>query len=157
MKVLPKIGEAELDALGLAGQRLYAANGFTFAQEGRSNAMLDKTWMRLAEGKKMLIDVASYPDLTFSDTPFGLDTPWYSKTLKNGYRIAGVKLSLDGSPQGKTAFLSQPYFIPPHGQPSSFRGLPDHSGRRGESQDRPCAMRRAGSSSLTATATPPVT
>ncbi len=89
VKVLPKIGEAELDALGLAGQRLYAANGFTFAQEGRSNAMLDKTWMRLAEAKKMLIDVASYPDLTFSDTPFGMDTPWYSKTLKNGYRIAG--------------------------------------------------------------------
>jgi predicted amidohydrolase YtcJ len=124
VKVLPKIGDAELDALGLAGQRLYAANGFTFAQEGRSNAMLDKTWMRLAEGKKMLIDVASYPDLTFSDTPFGMDTPWYSRTIKNGYRIAGVKLSFDGSPQGKTAFLSQPYFIPPHGQPASFRGYP---------------------------------
>ena len=124
VKVLPTIGEAEMDALALAGQRLYAANGFTFAQEGRSNAMLDKTWMRLAEGKKMLIDVASYPDLTFSDTPFGLDTPWHGKKLKNGYRIAGVKLSLDGSPQGKTAFLSQPYFIPPHGQPSSFVGYP---------------------------------
>jgi predicted amidohydrolase YtcJ len=124
LKVLPKIGDAELDALGQAGQRLYAANGFTFAQEGRSNAMLDKTWIRLAEAKKMLIDVVSYPDLTFSDTPFGLDTPWHSKTLKNGYRIAGVKLSLDGSPQGKTAFLSQPYFIPPHGQPASFRGYP---------------------------------
>ena len=124
VKVLPTIGDAEIDALGLAGQRLYAANGFTFAQEGRSNAMLDKTWMRLAEAKKMLIDVASYPDLTFSDTPFGLDTPWYGKTLKNGYRIAGVKLSLDGSPQGKTAFLSQPYFIPPQGQPASFRGYP---------------------------------
>lgn len=123
-KVLPKIGEAEMDALGLAGQRLYAENGFTFAQEGRSNAILDKTWMRLAEGKKLLIDVASYPDITFADTPFGLDTPWYSKTLKNGYRIAGVKLSFDGSPQGKTAFLSQPYFIPPHGQPASFRGYP---------------------------------
>jgi predicted amidohydrolase YtcJ len=124
VKVLPKIGEAEMDALGLAGQRLYAENGFTCAQEGRSNAMLDKTWMRLAEGKKLLIDVASYPDLTFSDTPFGLDTPWYSKAMKDGYRIAGVKLSFDGSPQGKTAFLSQPYFIPPHGQQSSFRGYP---------------------------------
>ncbi len=124
VKVLPAMGEAELDSLAVAGQRLYAANGFTFAQEGRSNAMLDKTWMRMAEAKKMLIDVASYPDMTFSDTPFGLDTPWYSKTMKDGYRIAGVKFSFDGSPQGKTAFLSQPYFIPPHGQPSSFVGYP---------------------------------
>lgn len=124
VKVLPAMGEAELDSLGVAGQRLYAANGYTFAQEGRSNAVLDKTWVRLAEAKKMLIDVASYPDLTFSDTPFGLDTPWYSPAMKNGYRIAGVKLSFDGSPQGKTALLSQPYFLPPHGQPSSFVGYP---------------------------------
>jgi predicted amidohydrolase YtcJ len=124
VKVLPKMGEAELDSLGIAGQRLYAANGYTLAQEGRSNIISDKTWMRLAEANKMLIDIASYPDLTFSDTPFGLDTPWHSKTFNNRYRIAGVKLSFDGSPQGKTAFLSQPYFIPPHGQPSNFLGYP---------------------------------
>ena len=124
LKLLPKLGEAELESIGLAGQRFYAANGFTFAQEGRSSAVLDKTWMRLAEAKKMLIDVASYPDMTFSDTPFGLDTPWHSKVLQNGYRIAGVKLSFDGSPQGKTAFLSQPYFIAPHGLPSGFVGYP---------------------------------
>lgn len=124
VKVLPTIGEAELDALGLAGQRLYASFGYTFAEEGRSTATADKLWARLAEGKKLLIDVASYPDMTFSDTPYGMDTPWYSKSMKNGYRIAGVKLSFDGSPQGKTAFLSQPYFIPPHGQPSNFRGYP---------------------------------
>lgn len=124
VKVLPAMGEAELDRLAVAGQRLYAANGFTFAQEGRSNALLDKTWMRLAGAKRMLIDVASYPDMTFSDAPFGLDTPWHSTAMKDGYRIAGVKFSFDGSPQGKTAFLSQPYFIPPHGQPSSFVGYP---------------------------------
>jgi hypothetical protein len=70
----------------------------------------------------MLIDVISYPDISSNEKPFGLDTPWYSKTMKNGYRIAGVKISLDGSPQGKTAFLSQPYFVPPHGLPSNFTG-----------------------------------
>lgn len=124
LKVMPKMGEAELDGLALAGMRSYAANGYTFAQEGRSMKTIDEAWIRLAEGNKMLIDLVSYPDMTFADAPFGLDTPWYSKTLKNGYRIAGVKLSFDGSPQGKTAFLSQPYFVPPHGQPSSFRGYP---------------------------------
>ncbi len=44
--------------------------------------------------------------------------------MKNGYRIAGVKISLDGSPQGKTAFLTQPYLVPPHGSPASFVGYP---------------------------------
>jgi predicted amidohydrolase YtcJ len=40
----------------------------------------------------------------------------------NGFRIGGVKFSFNGSPQGKTAYLSQPDLIPPHGQSSSYRG-----------------------------------
>lgn len=80
--------------------------------------------MRLAEAKKMLIDVVSYPDLIATDVPYGLDTPWHSRTMKNGYRIGGVKLCFDGSPQGETAYLSQPYFITPHGSPSNYRGYP---------------------------------
>ncbi len=123
-KLLPKMGEAEFDAIARAGMKLYAANGYTLAQEGRSVESTDRTWLRLAEANQMLIDVVSYPDLTFSDNPFGLDTNWYSPQLRNGFRIGGVKLSFDGSPQGKTAFLSQPYLIPPHGQPASYRGYP---------------------------------
>ena len=124
LKVMPRMGEAEFDAPAMAGMRAYASHGYTFAEEGRSMKTIDEAWIRLAESKKMLIDVVSYPDMTFADAPFGLDTPWYSKSLKNGYRIGGVKLSFDGSPQGKTAYLSQPYFIPPHGQPASYRGYP---------------------------------
>jgi predicted amidohydrolase YtcJ len=122
MKIMPKMGQAEFDGLAKAGMKLYAANGYTTAQEGRAIAPVDQCWMRLAEKKEMLIDVISYPDISANENPFGLDSKWYSKTTINGYRIAGVKISLDGSPQGKTAFLSQPYFVPPHGLPSNFRG-----------------------------------
>jgi predicted amidohydrolase YtcJ len=122
MKIMPKMGQAEFDGLAKAGMKLYAANGYTTAQEGRAIAPVDQCWMRLAEKKEMLIDVISYPDISANESPFGLDSKWYSKTTINGYRIAGVKISLDGSPQGKTAFLSQPYFVPPHGLPSNFRG-----------------------------------
>jgi hypothetical protein len=38
-----------------------------------------------------------------------LDTEWNSKTYKNHYRIGGMKLTLDGSPQGRTA--GEPYHI----------------------------------------------
>lgn len=122
MKIMPKMGQAEFDGLAKAGMKLYAANGYTTAQEGRAIAPVDQCWMRLAEKKEMLIDVVSYPDISSNEKPFGLDSKWYSKKMVNGYRIAGVKISLDGSPQGKTAFLSHPYLIPPHGAPSSFRG-----------------------------------
>lgn len=124
LKVLPKMGAPELDALANAGMKLYAANGFTMAQEGRSMESNDRTWMRLATANQMLIDVVSYPDMTFTDEPFGMDTSWYSQQMRNGYRIGGVKLSFDGSPQGKTAYLSQPYLVPPHGKPASYRGYP---------------------------------
>ena len=43
-------------------------------------------------------------------------------------RQAGVKLSIDGSPQGKTAWLTEPYLVPPHGQKKGYRGygvMPD--------------------------------
>jgi predicted amidohydrolase YtcJ len=122
MRIMPKMGQAEFDGLAKAGMNLYAANGYTMAQEGRAIAPVDQCWMRLAEKKEMLIDVISYPDISSNENPFGLDSKWYSKKMVNGYRIGGVKISLDGSPQGKTAFLSQPYLIPPHGSPSSFRG-----------------------------------
>lgn len=122
MKIMPKMGQAEFDGLAKAGMKLYAANGYTMAQEGRSIAPVDQSWMRLAEKKEMLIDVISYPDISSNEKPFGLDSKWYNKQMSNGYRIAGVKISLDGSPQGKTAYLSQPYLVPPHGAPSNFRG-----------------------------------
>ena len=49
-------------------------------------------------------------------------TPLYRKNYVGKFRIGGVKLTLDGSPQGKTAWLSQPYYIPPEGKPASYRG-----------------------------------
>ena len=38
--------------------------------------------------------------------------------------LGGVKLILDGSPQGKTAYLAQPYQVPPSGKPADYRGYP---------------------------------
>jgi predicted amidohydrolase YtcJ len=40
----------------------------------------------------------------------------------NHFRIAGVKLSTDGSVQGKTAYLSKPYKVPPPGSKKDYRG-----------------------------------
>ncbi|MGE0126604.1 MAG: amidohydrolase [Blastocatellales bacterium] len=42
----------------------------------------------------------------------------------NGLKFGGIKITSDGSPQGKTAYLTQPYFHPPEGQPSDYRGYP---------------------------------
>ena len=42
----------------------------------------------------------------------------------NHLKYAGIKITGDGSPQGKTACLTKPYVHPPHGQPADYRGYP---------------------------------
>lgn len=39
-------------------------------------------------------------------------------------KLAGIKITGDGSPQGKTAYLTKPYVVPPKGQPPTYRGYP---------------------------------
>ena len=40
------------------------------------------------------------------------------------YKDGGIQLMLDGSPQGKTAWLAEPYHVIPEGQPADYRGYP---------------------------------
>jgi predicted amidohydrolase YtcJ len=42
----------------------------------------------------------------------------------DGLKFGGVKITSDGSLQGKTAYMSQPYLRPPAGQPADYRGCP---------------------------------
>lgn len=40
----------------------------------------------------------------------------------NRLKFAGIKITADGSPQGKTAHLTKPYVHPPEGMPADYRG-----------------------------------
>jgi len=45
----------------------------------------------------------------------------YAKTYRNGLRVAGVKFVLDGSPQGRTAWITEPHHEGPPGMPADYR------------------------------------
>jgi predicted amidohydrolase YtcJ len=68
------------------------------------------------------LDIISYPigqnglDKNLDSINFGS----YEGRLK----IGGIKLILDGSPQGKTAYLTEPYYKPPHSESDSYKGYP---------------------------------
>lgn len=115
---------ADYAAMLIKGQQLYASYGFTTGQDGRSDENSNKTWIALAQSGKMLIDLVSYPDITMPFTAEFMKSPWLSRDYQGHYRIGGVKLSLDGSPQGKTAFLTKPYQVPPPGKPADYHGYP---------------------------------
>jgi predicted amidohydrolase YtcJ len=103
-----------------AGQKMAASYGYTTCNEGRAMGNHEKMAEYAKQGK-MYLDVNSWIDYTY---PKYMMSEWNSKTYKNHYRIAGLKLTLDGSPQGRTAWRTTPYLLPPDGQKKGYSGYP---------------------------------
>ena len=101
------------------GTEIYARYGFTTAQEGRATQGVYEVLKAAATAGALPIDVAVYVDyLVHPDA----HTWEVSRTYTDRLRLAGAKLTFDGSPQGRTAWLSQPYYQPPQGQPADYKG-----------------------------------
>jgi hypothetical protein len=115
----------ELFSLGI---KSFTRFGYTTAQEGRAFTPTVELAELKANNEKLPIDVALYVDFTGKDllktSNFYSGSGYDGITYKNGLRIAGLKMTLDGSPQGKTAWLSKPYFVPPEGQDIDYVGYP---------------------------------
>lgn len=115
--------------------------GITTAQEGRAMGNHEDMMMYAKEiGFK--IDVISYLDYSMKDNVKGMScngtgrheksgedytrmkTPWVGQTYTNGYRVGGMKITLDGSPQGRTAWRTTAYTLAPEGQEKGYKGYP---------------------------------
>ena len=117
-KLMGAMGLEENKALFKAGVDLYLRNGYTTAQEGRATKGPLAVMAAVAQEGSLPIDVVAYADIiTAADA---LSGPLNSRSYQQHYRIGGAKLNLDGSPQGKTAWLSAPYFKVPEGQPATY-------------------------------------
>lgn len=103
-----------------AGQNMALSYGYTTAQDGR--AMDQTMFVNAAENNALKLDVVSYIDYAYTDGI--MNTKWYSKNYNHHYRIGGMKITLDGSPQGRTAWRTQPYLIPPDGASPDYAGYP---------------------------------
>ncbi|NIP16362.1 MAG: amidohydrolase family protein, partial [Pseudomonadales bacterium] len=101
---------------------MYAENGVTTVQDGGASWEIHEMVKEASIAGDVNLDVVLYPvgmDPTFS-VPDGVPLGEYQDRVK----VGGIKLLLDGSPQGKTAYLSEPYEVPPHGQRDDYRGYP---------------------------------
>lgn len=109
------------DALNLIrrGAEIYSSFGFTTAQEGRANRSTYDAILAAATAGLIPIDVAVYPDYVGAPDA---QTWGMSRTYTNHVRLAGVKLSADGSIQGYTGWLSQPYYKLRAGESADYRG-----------------------------------
>ena len=105
-----------------SGQNMALSFGYTTAQEGRAMLENHAFLADKAEENKLKLDVVSYVDYMFVDTL--MNTKWNSRKYDKKYRIGGMKLTLDGSPQGRTAWRTLPYLLPPDGAKEGYLGYP---------------------------------
>jgi len=100
----------------------YARHGITTVQDGAASWDTHRLLADVAASEGLKLDVVIYPVGMSPDfaVPEGVAFGEY----RNRLNVGGVKLVLDGSPQGKTAYLSEPYHVVPEGQPDDYRGYP---------------------------------
>jgi predicted amidohydrolase YtcJ len=118
---LPQPSEAEMLELLKPGQMMYAQNGFTLANEGFTHTKDIRFLQKAASEKRLFIDIVALPGFTEMDQwqnqpefPFG---QW-----NNRLKLQGIKITQDGSVQGKTASYLEPLLTGgPQGQ-KNWRG-----------------------------------
>jgi predicted amidohydrolase YtcJ/uncharacterized membrane protein YdjX (TVP38/TMEM64 family) len=126
----PPLGKLAEDLSLLAYYRIlqtasddYSQWGITTANSGAVNTPLLKalSWaarLRLLPFRLVVSprhDVLGEQILAGQFYPADFNNDWFE--------VGAVKLFADGSPQGYTAYLTEPYFKPPQGQPD-YRGFP---------------------------------
>jgi len=118
-KLPPPTPESAMRAMA-ANQAVYLRNGITTAQEGAGRPAQLAGLQAFAGSGALEIDIVGYQ---FVSNPEALDVGLgISRTYTDHFRRGGIKLVLDGSPQGKTAWLTEPYHVIPSGSPSDYAG-----------------------------------
>jgi predicted amidohydrolase YtcJ len=123
-KLMPTLGLDEAMAMLEAGQALYMKHGYTTAQDGNTDAGTLAMLPLAGKTGKLKIDVVAYTNIDVALSNPAMQGPYYSHQYTDHFRIGGVKITLDGSPQGKTAWLTRPYYKVPEGQKPSYAGYP---------------------------------
>jgi predicted amidohydrolase YtcJ len=124
MGFFPKPKLTQLKKIVKNGELYYTKNGITTCQDGGVAPMIYKAFKLVSLLKWLKIDVIGYyfaNDVSDVEDYLAFKEP---NKYRGHFRLAGMKILLDGSPQAKTAWLSKPYHIIPEGQSEDYRGYP---------------------------------
>jgi hypothetical protein len=117
--VLGRVGPDGLKTFAREGAKLWARFGYTTAQEGRATPQVADIMKQVAAEGGFANDVNAYPDVLVDRAYIKANQ---SNTYVNRFRVAGAKLTIDGSPQGFTAWRDRPYFKPVGNYPAGYSG-----------------------------------
>ena len=109
---------ADYESLARRAVAVYAGYGTTTVQDGATRPDVVRALRAAAAREPFAVDVAVFPWFeTTADAERAVHEPDY----RGGFRVAGVKFSLDGSPQGRTAWVTEPYAEGPPGAAPDYR------------------------------------
>jgi len=117
--VLSRVGPEGLKIFAREGAKLWARFGYTTAQEGRTTPQVVDMMKQVAAEGGFANDVNAYPDVLVDRAYIKANQ---SNAYTNRFRVAGAKLTIDGSPQGFTAWRDRPYFKPVGNYPAGYSG-----------------------------------
>ncbi len=89
-------------------QKIYASYGITTAQEGLLVKELSDLYVALQNQNILKLDIVGYVNGKEKEILLARFSDCIGKYI-NRFKIGGIKLLLDGSPQGRTAWMKTPY------------------------------------------------
>ena len=108
IKKLPiATGQDMADAYKSA-QLAYASYGITTIQEGMMVSQMIPIYNMLLSQNMFMLDVVGYPQIADADKFYDA-FPQCNDTYYANFRLGGYKILMDGSPQGRTAWMKTPY------------------------------------------------
>ena len=120
VKALAPTTQESKDYFLKRGLEMAKSFGYTTTNEGRMFGPMHAVMVDAANRGLVDIDFIGWMDYTGRSE---LDKG-FSTSYSNHYRLGGLKVTLDGSPQGRTAWRTVPYLIPPDGQEPGYKGYP---------------------------------
>jgi hypothetical protein len=129
MGLLPGTGILVDEELGWRLRReaadIYASFGITTIQESNVSTSYVDALKQQALEEPFAVDIVTYiMGNPLSDEELELVIP--DSDYTGGVKIGGVKFTLDGSPQGRTAWMSQPYDAGPPGVDADYVAYPSY-------------------------------
>ena len=116
----------ELSRLRREAIDIYAGYGITTIQDANISTAYADLMRAEAEAEPYAVDIVAYIMANpLSDEE--LQAVSADESYTGGFRVGGVKFTLDGSPQGRTAWMSQPYTEGPPGQSADYVAYPSYS------------------------------
>ena len=120
------MGPEKLSQLRRDAIDIYAGYGITTIQDANISSTYADMLREEAIAEPYAVDIVAFIMANpLSDAE--LQAVSHDQAYTGGFRVGGVKFTLDGSPQGRTAWMSQPYTQGPPGQSADYVAYPSYS------------------------------